>query len=434
MIIEIYKQNKRKSKRPNRMKAGSFVGKGSYGCIFRNPPLQCKGEPGRRSSNYLSKLLPYSESEIEMENGNMFSEIDPDKQYFLSHEDSCQFNYTRIAKENEIEYCSNSKPGTKERIQRPLTHTDLIFYSYGGVDLNAIQLRAEEYIPFLESLVNLFEGLAIAHPKNVYHLDIKPMNIVTLKTGSTFHTRFIDFGLSLNTSKFHELNPPPSEGLPPYKSPYIYWPMEMPFIGADRFIIAKQHRSFYKTLIQFRDISLSSALRNEYFDDDIPKYTPEIIEYLYRTINMKDIAKRLAHVDIYMLGVSLSFLINRIVGQTVVYLPSSMEAKVTFDGYRTFVKDISDPELREWNTSVQNEIMVPLSRLFGSMISVNPNQRPDPNMAKTYYLSVLPAIRQLFKSDLIMRFLPRMGVSVPVLKGKNKTRRANGRLQTRRKR
>lgn len=44
-------------KRTKRYRGGKFIDQGAYGCVFGEPPLQCKGETSRRSSGQISKLM-----------------------------------------------------------------------------------------------------------------------------------------------------------------------------------------------------------------------------------------------------------------------------------------------------------------------------------------------------------------------------------------
>jgi serine/threonine protein kinase len=175
------KKNRRHPKR-----GGRFVSQGAYGCTFRSPPLKCKNEPTRRGETVISKYTRFEGIDKEYALSQKFRELDPTETYFLTVNTRCELNRSSIVPENEFEKCRlKNTPGA------------LLLSTYGGLSFYTIVLTSENLLPVLESLPNLLKGISLAHEHQLYHLDIKAENIVSMQTPQdTVLTRYIDFGLS----------------------------------------------------------------------------------------------------------------------------------------------------------------------------------------------------------------------------------------------
>ena len=101
---------------------------------------------------------------------------------------------------------------------------------------------SKDLYAFLKGLTNLFEGLIVLHTNEIAHLDIKPNNLVGLKTGDEYIIRYIDFGLSTKFANFTAL-----------REDYPYWPFDARLV-APYYATAKPERlnseidEFYKSL------------------------------------------------------------------------------------------------------------------------------------------------------------------------------------------
>ncbi|MDX2108160.1 MAG: protein kinase [Candidatus Melainabacteria bacterium] len=72
----------------------------------------------------------------------------------------------------------------------------------------------------LPVFIDLCEGLAHAHNKNILHRDIKPSNIILVNEGNTYHPKIIDFGLAMLDAGDAHVNAGENfAGSPPYMSP-----------------------------------------------------------------------------------------------------------------------------------------------------------------------------------------------------------------------
>jgi serine/threonine protein kinase len=197
-------------------KGGAYVARGSYGCTFRKPPLKCKDEAARRNNRFISKLITKQYADKELRQSDIFRKIDPEENYFVTIEKACDVNTENIKPENQIEKC----PFTPSNSQ-------LFLMRDAGSSLDRLGLSAEQMLPFVKSFTNLFEGLKLAHSKDIVHHDIKPANVVTMprEDGTGFLTRFIDFGIGMDLSNAPTLEEVNS-ALRIANQLYAYYPFE----------------------------------------------------------------------------------------------------------------------------------------------------------------------------------------------------------------
>ena len=383
--------------------AGRFIFAGASGCAFRNPPLKCKGEATRRNSKYVSKLMNKYSALDEFEEARPF-QFNTHKQYFIWPESQCEIDRTNIQPSNELNKCT-AEAG----------YRTLLFSENGGDNLWDLQLHAEEYIPFFESLVNLFDGLeAIRHrvyfksysgydvSTIVAHCDIKPLNIVTLKQpDGTFRTRFIDFGLAMTMS---ELYPqiPVSSGLPElmatFKSLYFAWPFEVALYSTTFGDPSKSQdenlmNHIEKWYSMYDMVSISIMPENAYYSGSCKnnanrRITLDVARSLVPTaqVPMKDILQPL---DMYSMGISLAYIYKRFARQQQMYIP---------DGSLGISNvDTTNP----WQVEVAETITKPISQLIIDMTAIRPEDRIKPLEVKARYEAILPAMRKLFTPELL---------------------------------
>ncbi len=177
-------------------RGGAFQAKGSYGCVFRKPPLKCVNEATRRNNSFISKLSSSNVAIEEYEQSSIIRHFDPHMQYFVTADKLCKFNGTNIRPENEFAKC------TLKEIQNAHTsgnykNTSLVLYKDAGIDLQKIILSVDDYIPFYESLVNIFNALKFIHSKGIIHHDLKSDNLIAQKNpDGSFTSRLIDVGFT----------------------------------------------------------------------------------------------------------------------------------------------------------------------------------------------------------------------------------------------
>ena len=170
-------------------RGGGIIGRGSSGCVFK-PALKCKGEATRREGK-LSKLMHQNAAEDEFQQRTLVEPLNTKQNYFVYPEDICEpelpFDPT-----NEVDACPN--PGLTDP---EFTDKRLLISADGGIPLSNLRfVKPDTMYKLFASLVNVFDGLILAHSAGVVHMDVKPDNIVLRPRGGIFKTRLIDFGLS----------------------------------------------------------------------------------------------------------------------------------------------------------------------------------------------------------------------------------------------
>ena len=382
------------------MKAGAFVDKGTSGCVFKKPPLPCKGEEHRRSDTLISKLMESSEADEEIESTKEFFKIDPTSKYFLANVSKCTVDEERIVPEDMLRLCTIDDG----REQRAVKDATLLFYEDGGTSLHTLHLQSKDYIPFFESFTNIVDGLVLAHSRKTYHLDIKPANIVAKKVGDVFHTRWIDFGLSVKEPK------PSQEKV--YDSLYIFWPLEMPLIGKLK-SLTPQWYSIWLQQFEEHEFRTGSILRTVYWThDNKRRYVFLQIQAMFAHSDFMDVEQAFACVDIFMLGVTLSTLILQFLAHTIVERsPGHLTIKVTRGGMRYFVEDLPESDFRSWHIEVAANISLPLYDLCAKMVDIDPLKRPDASEVLREYRNVLPHVQRLLKAEQVFTYLSDAGIN-----------------------
>jgi hypothetical protein len=189
-----------------------ILGEGGYGTVYR-PPLPCDDEKPcpksiRECRTGVSKLLNRInwKHEIEKYHRLGMDTIDPEHKFHVKYIHSCKIH------ENAI----SSIHRKKNRIHKDRIYS--IVYEFGGDSLTSVLRRkTSTRASILRGLYRIILGLKLMHSNFIYHLDIKPDNIICAH--ETY--RLIDFGLSIKL--------PPDEVAMLhhcYSKPYI-WPIEI---------------------------------------------------------------------------------------------------------------------------------------------------------------------------------------------------------------
>jgi serine/threonine protein kinase len=363
-------------------KGGAYVAKGSYGCTFRKPPLKCRDEATRRNNSYVSKLITTRYADKELAQSNFFRKIDPEENYFVTVEKACDVNTANIKPENELEKC----PFKPEESQLFLMHD-------AGISFDMFGVSSEKLATLIKSFTNLFDGLILAHGKNIIHHDIKPANIVIMPTadGLGFITRFIDFGLGLDLT-----NPPSEETIQSttriVTQLYAYYPFEQIIMyplnlrNYHTFSEQKQMETIRYINIQYRLWLLSYY---KYFNFIAPLYLTNKNTPLFNlnTIIEEVLAKndtftnyRDAYLyyfkacDVYMLGLTLTSFIERM----GIIVTSSDSGEVDFTLKSSYVKNnirtvgdksmrINTPGFNTWFKELKTTFLKPLFDLIVGM-------------------------------------------------------------------
>ena len=162
------------------------IGYGGDGCVYK--PGFCKTSSKR---NYISKVM-YKEKYIEKELAKYaelnLSTLDPKMEYFIYDPELCELSDEDMLK-------------LKRAIKNPeckyINPRYALNYLYGGEDLHLLLSDIADDVPltvwndYLYGFKNIFDGIKLLHENGIYHMDIKPDNIVFDKETAQF--KLIDF-------------------------------------------------------------------------------------------------------------------------------------------------------------------------------------------------------------------------------------------------
>lgn len=385
--------------RKSKQKGSSYIFEGAYGCAFGNPPLKCKGDLTRRSSKYISKVMSPTSAAQEIEYGKKFQRIDPQRKYFLWPEESCLLDTSYVQETNQPSHCR----GLNVRNASKGYH--LLLSENGGANLGQFVPKSDEWAKFLESLLNLFEGLALAHANNIAHCDIKPYNIVTLKQADgSFKTRFIDFGISTYTDRIN------ASTMSIIANNYLWWPFETRFYNptykhiwaiSDKEKIIKE----WYTLMSHNKRHLPV---HTYWTETgrLERFKANGFSTVIDKLNLQDTRKAFAKIDIFSLGITLSEIYFNLTKHLQKwsdkgegsYMTTTLTVGFGSPGY-------SCEETLRWHNDVQNRISGPFGSLIYAMTHIVPDKRPTAYEAKESFLKLIPDINKFFSPQNVERYM-----------------------------
>jgi serine/threonine protein kinase len=249
------------------------IGFGLDGCVYK--PGFCKSTHKYPKREYISKVMKQGREKAELEslrylNLNL-SALDPEMNYFISDPELCalsqsdSFNFEMARNEQE---CKD--------IEKPYYAVN---YIDGGEDLfiilsgiysmyeNGDYLPLPEWNDFLFAFKNIFEGIKLLNENGIYHMDIKPDNIVYDSSSNPAKFKLIDFGLSRTRA-----NPPINTvGTVKYIPPEMYM---FPNKNLGLMDIKSQYNYFFNEVNQAGEIYISDKPSIAYYTElsDEQKY------------------------------------------------------------------------------------------------------------------------------------------------------------------
>jgi len=171
----------------------TIIGHGTYGCIYR-PPIKCGAKTRKISyANKIAKLLTKKSANIEYEEYNVISKIDPTNKYHLGKPVLCEADAADLKKQTDAHPCN------KYEEEKGKQEFRLLIMEYGGIELATyMKTPSELKTRFWKKVRNLLDGAELFAKNGLTHRDIKPNNI--LMNPKTQNLIYIDFGLSRNVA------------------------------------------------------------------------------------------------------------------------------------------------------------------------------------------------------------------------------------------
>ena len=427
-------------------RGGAFVAKGSYGCVFKKPPLKCVNEASRRNNSYISKLSSHTTAEEEYEQSRVIRYYDPTEKYFVTAESECNLNSTNVNPENRLNKCDLDDIKAAMRTN-DYSNTGLVLYKNAGADLHRLTLNVEDYSPFYESMTNIFHALKFIHSKGILHRDLKSDNLISQKNpDGSFTTRLIDVGFMcslkpLEGEHTEELNTLQRKFARLCEFTYVRTKARTygPFY---EFVFGIPGRGKANRIQEYQDGGDFSSVY-EAWVNDVSKYlgsddpfkkedgTPahkysdvmDALVEVWRGHETKhfsplnnaastgsDFVLTLASkVDIFCFGMVLAKLQHRYVSHTVERKGGALK---TFVPRSTKLKNAGAPDIwvgvdelerfgvsaqeAAWHVAVGNRISIPLHILMTRMSNLDPSRAINLTDALRDYTEILTAVRELY--------------------------------------
>lgn len=392
-------------------KGSGYVGKGSYGCVYR-PPLQCKDAPVRTTDG-ISKLMLNSYAEKEYEVTSILEAIDPERKYFLRALNLCDPAVTTPANGVDPSTCTlletTSVKSHPSKFFVNLRNAKIIDYPDGGVDLITVlnnKLGVNNLSMFLKGFETLLEGLVKLHEAGYAHLDIKAENVVVKLGARPSHglqpleMRFIDFSWLSN-----------AETLPTHiaekrrVTPYPFWPYDMYFtssapITEDMFTAyKKQYLANITKHFTFEGSYFS--LVPEPFLDSILRVTFSRFQELTEMYRARPLIEVLTKIDIFMLGLLMST-------EYSIYTDQCLSGKGGITMYNLGgLQAAGDSEI-QWYVKFGREVSIPFFQLITRMLDLDFTRRITAVDALTEYRRILIKIVEYLSEDNVTNHIRRL--------------------------
>ena len=176
---------------------------GSHGCALN---YCCLKENCRSGATKITKIFfekKDRDEELAIYNQLNLNAIkeNTEMKYFIGDAVECSIESDTISSKN-LEKIANKLNITKDKLNEDYNLFDGISYTDGGMSLIKYVLELKNitgYITLLDYLKNVFEGVKILHDNGIYHLDLKPDNIVIGNVKDEETCRLIDFGDSFQS-------------------------------------------------------------------------------------------------------------------------------------------------------------------------------------------------------------------------------------------
>ena len=247
------------------------IGYGRDGCVYQPGFCRNKSSSRRYISKVMIKGIHKAEKEMDKYRRLNLSKLDPKMEYFISEPELCELDAT-----DSRGFEAARRDQDCKLIRPPYVALN---YINGGTDLHVIlggirdsydsrnPLPLNKWNDYFFALKNIFVGLQLLHENGIYHMDVKPDNIVYDETEDPPQFKLIDFGLSCTES-----TPPKtiigSEG---YIPPEMY-DEPMKYKKADIWALGTTLMDFYSILMEgpYGDIKIYKDIKNlaELMTDD----------------------------------------------------------------------------------------------------------------------------------------------------------------------
>ena len=306
------KSKKKTKKRTNKSK---FIGKGSYGCVFK-PMIPCKKDLNKKtikkSKNKISKVFVKKDDSIdkEIKMNKLIRKIPGYKDWAYIWKESCDPpNYEDIIKISEMDICLEKMKKDKKDFDK---NSNMLLGEYGGIPFTkkCLQIMKQKHFKnkklFIQSfkklfkyLEPLFKGLIQLKKYKIIHQDLSHSNIM-FKDNKCY---MIDFGLSCKISDKKCIK---ERSLKQIKGSRVYdpYPYDYIFLYANKDQLNEELKYFEDGLLRNNHLDYLFIHKDIFNRQNIGELI--INNLFYEGKNKKLVIENL---DVYSLGILLPMII-----------------------------------------------------------------------------------------------------------------------------
>lgn len=393
--------SKKKTTTRRKKRGGKFIARGTYGCVFGEPPLKCTQDMTRYSDEYVSKVMDLTSAVDEYTESSLWNKIDPDNEFSLTPTERCRLDTEDIQASNQFDKCNLKFENMNLRY--------LLISKNGGMDLDRLPVMAKNYEGIFTGFQGLFDGIVKAHAAGFAHTDIKPMNI--LVGYKDIHLRFIDFGLTektKNKTSYHRMY----TDLQTY---YYYWPFEFGCFDTEGELYSKM-------LVEIRFINFQNNIAND--DYGIPQFTIpfddlyETYIAMYAEDGFKNVQMLMEKMDVFSLAITIAELMVKYFNHRIISVDAENFYNFYFDskkyGRSRFLtlpdKKWLTPEQLAFQQNLFNNVTVPLTGFLNKCLHYDPRVRLGSKEAAEEYRKLLPIFKTYLKEDDVRKGLSGMNI------------------------
>ena len=308
------------------------IGEGTYGCVHK-PSLTCTTTVDVR--NKLSKFMLKDDAQGELNEYNIISEIDNNKQFYLGKPTMC-VPKNSSSNNRAIEKCNLYKKNKK--LNRSFA---LLVMKDGGKELSEYSTKRLRFLTnnsktvhiirdFWKESLRMFKGIILFKANGLLHHDLKPQNMVYNESKNRLN--FIDFGFMRRIDDVIEA----CRNDKYYIADYAFWsyPFEFAYLNIDAYMkIARltnsEKTNYYnhilKTLKTDKEAKISVAMRlffdyitrnmtidekNATIDKYLEDFKNMIIYELVPDNYLNFLKKSVETIDVFGLGMAFQYVLN----------------------------------------------------------------------------------------------------------------------------
>ncbi len=305
---------KTKKKKNTKKKKSKFIGKGSYGCVFK-PMIPCKKDLTKKKKvkkNKVSKVFVKKDNSInkEIKMNKLIKKIPNYKDWAYIWNKNCDPpNYEDIIKISEMDICLEKMKKNKKDFDK---NSNMLIGEYGGIPFSnkCLQIMKKSNFQNKKSFIQsfktlfkylepLFKGLVELKKYKIIHQDLSHSNVM-FKDNKCY---MIDFGLSC---KISDKNCIKERSLKQMKGSRVYdpYPYDYIFLYADKDQLNEELKYFEDGLLRDNHLDYLVIHKDIFNRQNIEDLI--INNLFYESKNKKLVIENL---DTYSLGILLPMII-----------------------------------------------------------------------------------------------------------------------------